>query len=75
MAKVAKDEEDDDQDAGQDPAKGASGKGKAKAVNDLVNGVFTETSPITALIKHTGKVTVYTDEEAGSLVKEYNKKF
>jgi hypothetical protein len=41
----------------------------------LVNGVFTETSPITALIKHTGKVTVYTDEEAGSLVKEYNKKF
>ena len=53
----------------------AKGKGKAKAVNELVNGVFTETSPITALIKHTGKVTVYTDEEAGSLVKEYNKKF
>ena len=53
----------------------AKGKGKAKAVSDLVNGVFTENSPITALINHTGKVTVYTDEEAGSLVKEYNKKF
>ena len=53
----------------------AKGKGKAQAVSDLVNGVFTENSPITALINHTGKVNVYTDEEAGSLVKEYNKKF
>ena len=53
----------------------AKGKGTAKAGNDLVNGVFTEKSPITALINHLGKVTVYTDEEAGSLVKEYNKKF
>ena len=53
----------------------AKGSGKAKAVNDLVNGVFTKNSPITALINHNGKVTVCTDEEAGKLVKQYNKKF
>jgi len=53
----------------------AKGKGKAKAVGDLVNGVFTKNSPITALINHNGKVTVFTDEEAGELVKEFNKKF
>jgi len=53
----------------------AKGKGKAKAVSDLVNGVFTKNSPITALINHNGKVTVFTDEEAGELVKEFNKKF
>lgn len=53
----------------------AKGSGKAKAVNDLVNGVFTKNSPITALINHNGKVTVYTDEEAGKNVKQYNKKF
>ena len=53
----------------------AKGSGKAKAVGDLVNGVFTKNSPITALINHSGKVTVYTDEEAGELVKEFNKKF
>ncbi len=53
----------------------AKGSGKAKAVNDLVNGVFTKNSPITALINHSGKVTVCTDEEAGKYVKENNKKF
>lgn len=53
----------------------AKGSGKAKAVNDLVNGVFTKNSPITALINHNGKVTVCTDEEAGKNVKQYNKKF
>lgn len=53
----------------------AKGSGKAKAVNDLVNGVFTKNSPITALINHNGKVTVCTDEEAGKSVKQYNKKF
>ena len=53
----------------------AKGKGKAQAVNGLVNGVYTKKSPITALIIHPGKVTVFTDEEAGSLVKEFNKKF
>ena len=53
----------------------AKGKGKSKAVDGLVNGVFTEKLPISALINHNGKVTVYTDEEAGELVKEYNKKF
>jgi glucosamine-6-phosphate deaminase len=53
----------------------AKGSGKAKAVNDLVNGVFTKNSPITALKNHNGKVTVCTDEEAGKDVKQYNKKF
>ena len=53
----------------------AKGEEKAKAVGDLVNGVFTQNSPITALINHPGKVTVFTDEEAGSLVKTYNKHF
>ena len=53
----------------------AVGKGKAKAVNDLVNGVYTKKSPITALKNHPGKVTLYTDEEAGSMIKEFNKKF
>ena len=53
----------------------AKGAGKAKAVSDLVNGVYTNNSPITVLNIHSGKVTVCSDEEAGSLVKEYNKKF
>jgi glucosamine-6-phosphate deaminase len=53
----------------------AKGKNKAKALNDLVNGVFTKKSPITSLNKHPGKVIVFTDEEAGSLIKENNKKF
>ena len=53
----------------------AKGKGKAEAVNGLVNGVFTEKLPITALINHSGKVTLYTDEEAGCYIKEINKKF
>ena len=50
------------------------GKGKAKAVNELVNGVYTKKCPITALKNH-NKVTLYTDEEAGEMIKEYNKKF
>ena len=53
----------------------AKGKGKAQAVNDLVNGVFTLKSPITALKNHNGKVSVYTDEEAGEKIKEINKLF
>jgi glucosamine-6-phosphate deaminase len=53
----------------------AKGKNTAKAVKDLVNGVFTKKSPITSLNKHPGKVIVFTDEEAGSLIKENNKKF
>ena len=40
-----------------------------------VNGVYTKKSPITALRNHNGKVSVYTDEEAGSKIKEINKKF
>ena len=53
----------------------AKGKGKAQAVSDLVNGVYTKKSPITALRNHNGKVTVCTDEEAGSKIKEFNKLF
>jgi len=53
----------------------AKGSGKAKAVGDLVNGVFTKNSPITALKNHNGKVTVCTDEEAGAQIKEHNKYF
>jgi len=53
----------------------AKGKNKAKAVNDLVNGAFIRNSPITSLNMHPGRVLVFTDEEAGSLIKEYNKKF
>ena len=53
----------------------AKGEGKAKAINDLVNGVYTKNSPITALRNHNGKVTVCTDEAAGSKIKEINKKF
>ncbi len=52
----------------------AKGKGKAKSVNELVNGVFTSKCPITAL-KNYKKVPLYTDEETGELVKEQNKKF
>ena len=37
--------------------------------------LFTKKSPLSALKNHPGKVTVYADEEAGSLVKEINKKF
>ena len=53
----------------------ARGKGKAQAVSDLVDGVFTKKSPITALRNHNGKVTVCTDEEAGSKINKINKKF
>jgi glucosamine-6-phosphate deaminase len=53
----------------------AKGKGKAQAVSDLVNGVYTKKSPITALRNHNGKVIVCTDEEAGSKIKEFNKMF
>ena len=53
----------------------AKGKGKAQAVHDLVNGVYTRKSPITALRNHEGKVTVCTDEEAGEKIKEFNKRF
>ena len=53
----------------------AKGKNKAKAIKDLVNGIFTKKSPISSLNRHPGKVLVFTDEEAGSLIKEYNKKF
>ena len=52
----------------------AKGKGKAKAVNEIVNGVYTKNCPISVLKNHP-KATVYTDEEAGELVKEINKKF
>ena len=50
-------------------------KDKAKDIKILLNGVFTQKSPITALNKHSGKVTVYSDEEAGSLINETNKNF
>ena len=53
----------------------AKGQGKAQAVNDLVNGVYSKKSPITALRNHNGKVTVCTDEEAGAKIKEFNKMF
>ena len=53
----------------------AIGKEKAKAVRILINGIFTQKFPITSLCKHTGKVLVYTDQEAGLLIKENNKKF
>ena len=53
----------------------AKGEGKAKAINDLVNGVYTKNSPITALRNHNGKVIVCTDEAAGSKIKEINKMF
>ena len=52
----------------------AKGKGKAKAVNEIVNGVYTKNCPISVLKNHP-KATVYSDEEAGELVKEINKKF
>ena len=52
----------------------AKGKGKAKAVNELVNGVYTKSYPITVLKNHK-KVTLYTDEEAGEMIKEQNKLF
>ena len=52
----------------------AKGKGKAKAVNEVVNGVFTKNYPITVLKNH-NKATLYTDEEAGEMIKEQNKKF
>ena len=52
----------------------AKGKGKSKAVNEIVNGVYTKNCPISVLKNHP-KATVYTDEEAGELVKEINKKF
>lgn len=52
----------------------AKGSGKAKAVNEIVNGVYTKNYPITILKNH-NKATLYTDEEAGANIKEHNKKF
>ena len=46
----------------------AIGKDKAKDVRILKNGIFTKKSPITALSNLFGKLTVYCDEEAGSLI-------
>ena len=53
----------------------AMGKNKAEGINNLMNGAFTTELPITALITYTGKLTIYSDEEAGSLIKESYKKF
>lgn len=53
----------------------AMGKDKAEGINNLMNGAFTTELPITALITYTGKLTIYSDEEAGSLIKELYKKF
>ena len=47
----------------------AKGKGKAKAVNEIVNGVYTKNCPISVLKNHP-KATVYTDEEAFILMKK-----
>ena len=52
----------------------AKGKGKAKAVNEIVNGFYTKNCPVSVLKNH-NKVTLYSDEEAGELIKEHNKKF
>ena len=52
----------------------AKGKGKAKAVNEIVNGFYTKNCPITILKNHNNAI-LYSDEEAGELVKEHNKKF
>ena len=52
----------------------AKGKGKAKAVNEIVNGVYTKNCPVSILKNH-NKVTLYSDEEAGEFIKEHNKKF
>jgi glucosamine-6-phosphate deaminase len=51
------------------------GKDKAKVVRIITNGIFIKKYPITVLNKHSGKVTVYTDQEGGSLVKGFYKKF
>ena len=51
------------------------GEDKAKIVRILTKGVFIQKYPITVLCKHRGTVKVYTDEKAGSLVKEYYKNF
>ena len=53
----------------------AMGKDKAEGINNLMNGAFTTELPITALITYTGKLTIYSDEEAGSLIKELYKKY
>ncbi len=47
----------------------ASGKNKAEAIYQLVNGPVTEEFPASALKKHPGVVTVVADEEACSLLK------
>jgi glucosamine-6-phosphate deaminase len=52
----------------------AKGKWKAKAVNEIVNGFYTKNCPVSVLKNH-NKVTLYSDEEAGELIKEHNKKF
>ena len=51
------------------------GKEKAKVVRIITNGVYIKKFPITVLNKHKGKVTIYTDQEAGLQVKGYYKKF
>lgn len=53
----------------------AMGKDKAEGIKNLMNGDFTNELPITALITYTGKLTIYSDEEAGSFIKELYKKF
>lgn len=53
----------------------AMGKNKAESLKNLMNGEFTTEVPITALITYTGKLTIYSDEEAGSLINETYKKF
>lgn len=51
----------------------AVGENKAKAVNTLVNGVYTLDYPISALRNHNGKVIVCTDKKAGNNIKDYFK--
>lgn len=46
----------------------AIGKEKAKDIKFLMNGDFNPLSPITTLSKYYGKVTIFTDEEAGSFI-------
>jgi len=51
----------------------ATGENKAKAVNKLVNGVYTLDYPITILRNHNGKVIVCTDNQAGQNINDYYK--
>lgn len=47
----------------------ANGKGKAEGIKSLIDGEPTTDSPLSALIDHTGKVHIFTDEEACSLLR------